>query len=145
MNPNSLLRGSYSTNYAINEQPSPGSTERSYSQNFELPPPPPPALRKPSFYDSTVGSPLSAGSNHGTFNGFGNHTSENGNIDHKYLTDEHLASSVKLRVGGSNNRKRDFDNRDESSEESETQGKRQADDVTPKLKRRQPKVAEAYR
>lgn len=42
------------------------------------------------------------------------------------------------------NRKRGYDERS-SSEESEEAARRQDDDITPKLKRRQPKVAEAYR
>ena len=42
-------------------------------------------------------------------------------------------------------RKREFDYRDLSDDEQGTERKRQVDDVTPKLKRRQPKVAAAYR
>ncbi len=139
-----LQRGSYNSRYSTinNEQLPAGLAERSNSQNFE---PPPPPLRKPSFYDGNIGSPLSTGSSHGASNGYGNPNSENGNVHQNYLIDAQSASPVKLRAGGSNGRKRDFDNRDDSSDEGETQGRRQVDDVTPKLKRRQPKVAEAYR
>ena len=42
-------------------------------------------------------------------------------------------------------RKREYDHRDSSEDERENERRRQADDYTPKLKRRQPKVAEAYR
>ena len=56
----------------------------------------------------------------------------------------HAISPPILRPEKSNPRKREFDHR-ESSEEPEKERRRQADDVTPKLKRRQPKVAEAYR
>lgn len=49
-----------------------------------------------------------------------------------------------LRPQRSNPRKREYDHHD-ASEEPENERRRQADDVTPKLKRKQPKVAEAYR
>ncbi len=145
MNPDSLRHGLYNNHYSTNhEQLTAGSAEQSHSQSFE-PPPPPPPLRKPSLYDGTTGSPLSTGSSHGASNGYGNHNSENGNVHQNYLTDAQSASPVKLRAGDSTGRKRDFDNRDDSSDEGESQGRRQVDDVTPKLKRRQPQVAEAYR
>ena len=44
-----------------------------------------------------------------------------------------------------NNRKREFEPEDPSDEERGKERKRQEDDVTPRMKRRQPKVAEAYR
>lgn len=146
-NSDPLQRGSYNSRYStINHEQLPaGSAERSDSQNIEPPPPPPPPLRKPSFYDGNIGSPFSTGSSHEASNGYGNPNSDNGNAHQNYLIDAQSASPVKLRAGGPNGRKRDFDNRDDSSDEGETQGRRQVDDVTPKLKRRQPKVAEAYR
>lgn len=52
---------------------------------------------------------------------------------------------VKLRSERSYDRKRDFDDRDSSSDDQSNERRRQVDDVTPKLKRRQPKVAAAYR
>lgn len=67
-----------------------------------------------------------------------------GTTHNRYTLDGHSTSPSKIRSDRSNTRKREYDQRD-SSEESETPGRRQADDVTPKLKRRQPKVAEAYR
>lgn len=69
---------------------------------------------------------------------------ENGNGYGRYPTDGHSQSPVKIRSERSVGRKREYDNRD-SSDEDETPGRRQADDVTPKLKRRQPKVDAAYR
>ncbi len=146
-NTDSLRRVLSKSNYSINNQQVPPElAESSYSQNFEHPPPPPPPLQKPPFFDvTTTGSPLSAGSNHIALNGYGNHNLENGNVHQRHFIDGQSASPNKLYAGGSNGRKRDFDNRDDSSDESETQGRRQVDDVTPKLKRRQPKVAEAYR
>ena len=72
------------------------------------------------------------------------HHLENGNGYGRSANEGNSISPTKLRSERSNGRKREYDNR-ESSDESETPGRRQADDVTPKLKRRQPKVAEAYR
>ena len=52
---------------------------------------------------------------------------------------------LKLHSEKSYDRKREFDDRDSSDDEKGNERRRQADDVTPKLKRRQPKVAAAYR
>lgn len=72
----------------------------------------------------------------------GRHSSHNGHGRHG--SNGHATSPPISRTERSNPRKREFDHR-ESSEEPEKERRRQADDVTPKLKRRQPKVAEAYR
>ena len=55
-------------------------------------------------------------------------------------------SPVKLKSERSYDRKRLRDQKDDDSDdEQKKERRRQYDDVTPKLKRRQPKVAEAYR
>ncbi|KAI9880607.1 MAG: hypothetical protein M1830_001958 [Pleopsidium flavum] len=116
-------------------------TERSRSQQIVNPPPS--RRGKISNYDGANVSPASSDSSHdhthapqppqsGYFNGYAKHGS-NG----------HAASPPTIRSERSNPRKREYDQR-ESSEERELERRRQADDVTPKLKRRQPKVAEAY-
>lgn len=69
---------------------------------------------------------------------------ENGNGYGRYPADGQSQSPIKIRSERSVGRKREYDNRD-SSDEDETPRRRQADDVTPKLKRRQPKVDAAYR
>lgn len=81
----------------------------------------------------------------GNGNGNGN-MNGNGNGHGRYPTDghTHAQSPVKIRSERSVGRKREYDNRD-SSDEDDTPRRRQADDVTPKLKRRQPKVDAAYR
>lgn len=90
-----------------------------------------------------INSPVSAQPNHGNLF-FSDHKIENGTTLSRYPMEGQFTPPTKLRTDKSNGRKREYDHRD-SSEESETPGRRQADDVTPKLKRRQPKVAEAYR
>lgn len=93
------------------------------------PPPPPAPLRHHS----------------GTSNGAPSDINlENGNSHVRYAADGHPATSNKIKLERSNGRKREYDSRD-SSDENETPRRRQADDVTPKLKRRQPKVDAAYR
>lgn len=82
-----------------------------------------------------IESPQTSPNGHGDPYGYGASSAEKG----------HLPPSVKLRSESSANRKRIYDCRDSSSSEDESEGRRQEDDVTPKHKRRQPKVAEAYR
>ena len=73
------------------------------------------------------------------------HDRYSSNNEHgRYGSNGHPTSPPTLRSDRSNPRKRVFDHRG-SSEEPEKERRRQADDITPKLKRRQPKVAEAYR
>lgn len=114
-----------------------------------IPPPPPPPLRKSSTYDGNNESPPSSGSSHGHANGHSNGYAIQ-NIDtengyRRYSADGHPVSPIKLRSERVNVRKRDYDHRDSSEDERENERRRQEDDYTPKLKRRQPKVAEAYR
>ena len=72
---------------------------------------------------------------------------QNGNgVLGSHYTPESLARSpLKLRTERSYSQRMEYKIREDSSDEDETARRRQADDVTPKLKRRQPKVAEAYR
>ena len=69
----------------------------------------------------------------------------NGASYHLYPPDDYATSPVRLRTERSYSHKREYGNRQESPDEDETIRRRQADDVTPKRKRRQPKVADAYK
>ena len=122
-------------------------TDKPNTQRFErLPPPPPPPGRRPSWYDGPNSSPISVDTslpkrpNTILENPFSNSGSQN-----FHPSDSHVMSPMRLRAERSYSLKREYSHRDESSDEDETARRRQADDVTPKLKRRQPKVAEAYR
>ena len=70
---------------------------------------------------------------------------ENGNGHPDYPVEGQVPSPIESRSEKSISRKRSFARRDSPSDEEETPARRQEDDVTPKLKRRQPKVAAAYR
>ncbi|CAD6563959.1 MAG: hypothetical protein ASARMPRED_002588 [Alectoria sarmentosa] len=119
----------------------------SYNQHSG-PPPPPMQLRQQSYPDGTSGSPLSAGL--ASANPFGSNTNGadysngNGNSNGTFspLTDGQPPSPIESRSEKVLSRKR---HRDSSSDEEDTPKRRQEDDYTPKLKKRQPKVAEAYR
>lgn len=127
------------------EQRDPAATP---GRDENLPPPAPP-LRKSSTYDGNNESPPSSGSSHGHANGHTNghtiQTMETENGYRRYSADGPPVSPIKLRSERVNIRKRDYDHRDSSEDERENERRRQEDDYTPKLKRRQPKVAEAYR
>lgn len=120
------------------------SAEEFYPKRFEPPPPPPPPPTRKMSSTGISHSPVSAGSYQGTHSSFQDHNLVSGTTNNRHTLDGHSTSPSKIRSDRLNARKREYDQRD-SSEESETHGRRQADDVTPKLKRRQPKVAEAYR
>ena len=64
--------------------------------------------------------------------------------NHQYEPENSPPNSYLNRSASLGNRKRAYEER-YSSEDSEEEARRQEDDITPKLKRRQPKVAEAYR
>lgn len=110
-----------------------------------IPPPPPIPLLKSSTYDGNNESPPSSGSSHGQANGHAKQNIETENGYRRYSVDGYPISPIKLRSERVNVRKRDYDHRDSSEDERENERRRQEDDYTPKLKRRQPKVAEAYR
>lgn len=77
--------------------------------------------------------------------GYGANSSESGNGQQAYMADGQAPSPIRFRYENLGNRKRSYDQRDSSSDEDESEGRRQEDDFTPKYKRSQPKVAEAYR
>ncbi|KAA6409499.1 MAG: hypothetical protein FRX48_07053 [Lasallia pustulata] len=109
-----------------------------------IPPPPAIPLLKSSTYDGNNESPPSSGSSHGQANGHAKQNIETENGYRRYSVDGYPISPIKLRSERVNVRKRDYDHRDSSEDERENERRRQEDDYTPKLKRRQPKVAEAY-
>lgn len=111
-------------------------------------------LGQQSCPDGTDGSPLSAGIacvnpfgintngvDHNNGNGNGNDNG-NGNGFFGPPTDGQAPSPIESRSEKSHSRKR---HRDSSSGGEENPKRRQEDDYKPKLKKRQPKVAEAYR
>lgn len=120
-----------------------GSSERSYPREFERPPPVS-VVHKHSFSEGIGIRPLSAEQNLGNHPLFADPVSTNGKSYNRQSMVEHYSSPVKVHSERLNGRKREYDHRD-SSDEDEAPGRRQVDDFTPKLKRRQPKVAEAYR
>jgi len=105
--------------------------------------PPVPRRGKAVTQDGTNLSPPSSDSSRDQKNAVHGRNSRN-NEHGRQGSNAHATSPPIFRSERSNPRKREFDHR-ESSEEHEKERRRQADDVTPKLKRRQPKVAEAYR
>lgn len=115
-----------------------------YSQQ-RGPPPPPPPPRNPSFNDRDSHSPHSTGPGYINPYGYGTNGVDHGNSYFPNQSGGHVQSPVGFRSEKSGNHKRSYDNRDSSSDEEEAPARRQEDDVTPKLKRRQPQVAEAYR
>ena len=108
------------------------------SPHSQPPPPPPPPIRDVKWphgqnegpADTNTGIPNWSGAENGQANG-NSHRHESG--------EESVVSPSKGRIERSQGRKR------EPSEESDTPRRRQADDFIPRHKRRQPKVAEAYR
>ena len=117
------------------------SAEKLFSQHST---PLQPPSRRPTALNDVATKSVAAESilsNHPMF--AENRTESRSNND-RYTLDGNSTSPSKLRLDRPISRKREYDHGD-SSDESETPGRRQADDVTPKLKRRQPKVAEAYR
>lgn len=109
------------------------------------PPPPPIPFGQQSYSDGTDGSPLSAGTTNFNPSGYSTNSADhrNGNSNGFFppSTDGQAPSPIEVRSEKSLNRKR---HRESSSDEEDTPKRRQEDDYTPKLKKRQPKVAEAY-
>ena len=105
----------------------------------QAPPPPPPPIHSTSWGDGQSDGPSDRGiqgndTENGEING-----NTNGNGQPHTEVDGSVFSPSKLRS------ERSYGRRRESSEESDTPRRRQVDDVTPRHKRRQPKVAAAYR
>ena len=99
-------------------------------------------------YDGSSSSPLSPESVQISASAFvpdKNFRDGSGAPHGRYPADDYTIPPVRLRAERSYSHKREYAMRDESSDEDETVRRRQADDITPKQKKRQPKVAEAYR
>jgi len=120
----------------------------SYSSGFGFPPPPPPPppqLQQPSLPEQMDGSPTSAGFGHLNGYAFNANGVDHGNGYQNTEPIGEILSPDDPRHQHQTSRKRSHNHRDSSSEEEDAPARRQEDDVTPKLKRRQPKVAAAYR
>ena len=134
----SNLRDSHRNSSDDHERPAMKASSTEQNAN-----PPTPRNGKAVTQDGSNVSPPSSDSSrdqkHAAHERISSHT-EHG----RYTSNAHATSPPMFRSEKSNPRKREFDNR-ESSEEPEKERRRQADDITPKHKRRQPKVAEAYR
>lgn len=106
--------------------------------------PPPPPFRQTSYSGGADGSPSSAASSHVNAHSYSANGVDYNDGNTNYATEEPNQSPNESRSGRSGSRKRSFARRGSCSDEEDTPARRQEDDVTPKLKRRQPKVAEAY-
>lgn len=110
------------------------------SDPFE-PPPLPAHLRKPASYDGAADGAMPTGSPNGQVNGHGT-SGVNGNISNgRSCSNEQSASPRRRRSDAANGRKREA----ELSDEDNTPKRRQVDDTKCRLKKRQTKVAAAYR
>ncbi|KAG8527611.1 uncharacterized protein KY384_007764 [Bacidia gigantensis] len=110
-----------------------------FHQSPRVPPPPPPApLDLPQ--NGPMQSPNSSGGEHHGF-------VTNGSAYCQYGNHPQSGSPTQYRSDGASAHKRTYDQAAESSssEDDDDSPRRQEDDVMPKHKRRQPKVAEAYR
>lgn len=109
---------------------------------FNRPPPPqlPPTVkRRLSNNNQDRDDQISPGSNSKRHTSYSIYSPGRTNSYHQH------ESLVKLTGERSYDRKRDRELREDSDDDESKERRRQYDDVTPKLKRRQPKVAEAYR
>lgn len=120
------------------------SAFREFPRRFHPPPPPPLPKRKSSTLDGAQDSPISPEFGH-VHNSHAAYNPDHINGYNGFPADGKLYSPVKIRSERVVVRKREYDARDSSDDERGKERKRQVDDVTPKLKRRQPKVAAAYR
>ncbi|KAL8730691.1 MAG: hypothetical protein Q9166_003883 [cf. Caloplaca sp. 2 TL-2023] len=117
-----------------------GGQHPSYDLSDPFEPPPPPAHhRKPSSYDGAADGALPAGSPNGQVHGNGV-SGPHGSIG-RSCSNEQSASPTRRRSDAVNGRKRE----QALSDEDNTPKRRQVDDTKFKLKKRQPKVAAAYR
>ncbi|KAL8800828.1 MAG: hypothetical protein Q9182_004888 [Xanthomendoza sp. 2 TL-2023] len=112
-----------------------------YDSSDPFEPPPPAHVRKPASYDGAADGTFSAGSPNGQVNRNGvcgvNGSMSNG----RSYSNEQSASPSRRRSDAMNGRKRE----PELSDEDNTPKRRQVDDTKCKLKKRQTKVAAAYR
>ena len=119
-----------------------------YASENRIPPPPPfppPPPEQSSEPEVTNGSQTSPGISHTNDHAFSTNGADHLNGNHSTGPDGETLSPDDLRYEDSRNRKRSYTRRDSSSDEDDAPARRQEDDFTPKLKRRQPKVAAAYR
>ena len=119
----------------------------SYSPGFGFlpPPPPPPPVDHSPWPERTDGSPRSYSLDHANGSAFDTNGTNNGNGYYNSGPDGEVISPNESRRGNLASRKRSHHHRDSISDDDDAPARRQEDDVTPKLKRRQPKVAAAYR
>lgn len=118
----------------------------SYSPDSGHPPPPPPLpIWQPSFSNGADGCLSSAAPGSINVHPSSTNGAESGNGYYNNGIDAEVLSPNEAPYDQSSIRKRSYNRRDSSSSKEDTPAKRQEDDVTPKLKRRQPKVAAAYR
>ena len=109
------------------------------------PPPPPPPHQLPSLSEGMEASPIST--DLGDLNSHAVHANglDSGNGYHITGPDGEVFSPDQPRYEDARGHKRSHNRRDSFSDEDDAPARRQEDDVTPKFKRRQPKVAAAYR
>ena len=113
-----------------------------YSQGYGIPPAP---NRRHSFPEGADGSPSSRGPQYINTYNYDINGADLGNGHFNYGLDEQVTSPIEFRLERTGSRKRSYSRRDSVSDEEETPARRQEDDITPKYKRRQPKVEAAYR
>lgn len=118
------------------------SQPSNHRSNVSTPYPP---LRQNSYTGGAGGSPVSTEPGNINAQSYNANGADYTNGHASYVADGQMQSPIESRSEKSGSQKRSFARRDSSSDEEETPARRQEDDVTPKLKRRQPKVAEAYR
>ena len=106
--------------------------------------PPPPPYRQHSFPEGADGSPLSGGPRYMNTYNYNTNGADFGNGLFNYGVDEQVKSPIEFRSERTGSRKRSYTRRDSASDQEETPARRQEDDITPKYKRRQPKVEAAY-
>ncbi|KAL8953153.1 MAG: hypothetical protein Q9222_000974 [Ikaeria aurantiellina] len=108
------------------------------------PPPLPAHLPKPASYDGACEGPLPSGSPNGHVDGKTTTNTHHINGYGKRSSSDQSTSPIRLRTVNANGRKRDHE-QPVLSDEDNTPKRRQVDDTKSKLKKRQPKVAAAYR
>ena len=114
-----------------------------YAQGYGYPQPPPPH-RQQSWPEGLDGSPLSAGPHYINTYSYNINAVDNGNSQINYGADGQVPFLIDFRLERIGSRKRSYSRRDSTSDEEETPARRQEDDITPKHKRRQPKIEAAY-
>ena len=124
-----------------------GDDQISHSSRSGFPPPPlpPPPSRQLSLPDRKDDSPTSTECGNPDSYALNCDSSDQANGNHTPGLTGEMLSPEEWRSENSRSRKRSHTCRESPSEDEDASARRQEDDVTPKLKRRQPKVAAAYR